>query len=255
MVLPGLGNAANDYDELVEDLEDMGLRTQVVPVQRYDWLRNAAGLRDPKYWEGTLAPRPTVDWFLNRLDETVNSLKEESNGAPITFLAHSAGGWLGRLYLKDFGTIGIDRFVSLGSPHLPPPDDREGVVDQTRGILDYCQDSCPGAYHSEVEYITIAGKFLKGSKFRGEGTFREKLVGLGYQQVCGQSDVWGDGVVPVASAHLEGAHNIDLDGVYHSPVGAAHAPSDDPSTTDETLWYGSQTVLPEWSTHITGEGH
>lgn len=62
-----------------------------------------------------------------------------------------AGGWLGRLYLKDFGTTGIDRFVSLGSPHLPPPEDPEGmVVDQTRGILTYCQDSCPGAYHPEV---------------------------------------------------------------------------------------------------------
>lgn len=62
MVLPGLGNAAQDYSDLVEDLENMGLRTSVVPVQRHDWLRNAAGLRDPKYWQGTFAPRPTVNW-------------------------------------------------------------------------------------------------------------------------------------------------------------------------------------------------
>lgn len=103
-----------------------------------------------------------------------------------------------------------------------------------------------------MDYVTIAGKFVKGSKFAGEGTMQQKLVGLGYQQVCGKSDVWGDGVVPVASAHLEGAHNIDLDGVYHSPVGAAHTPSDDPSAAKERLWYGSQTILSMWSTHLHG---
>jgi len=32
--------------------------------------------------------------------------------------------------------------------------------------------------------------------------------------------VWGDGVVPVASAHLEGARNITLENCYHSPLGA-----------------------------------
>lgn len=62
VVLPGLGNASGDYSQLMEDLEGMGLRASAVPVQRYDWLRNAAGLRDPKYWQGKLAPRPTVDW-------------------------------------------------------------------------------------------------------------------------------------------------------------------------------------------------
>ena len=39
----------------------------------------------------------------------------------MTLLAHSAGGWLGRLYLLGFGTAGIDRLVSIGSPHQPPP--------------------------------------------------------------------------------------------------------------------------------------
>ncbi|KAK1386395.1 hypothetical protein POM88_024130 [Heracleum sosnowskyi] len=39
-------------------------------------------------------------------------------------------------------------------------------------------------------------------------------------EVCGQADVWGDGVVPEVSVHLEGALNISLDRVYHSPVGS-----------------------------------
>jgi hypothetical protein len=51
----------------------------------------------------------------------------------------------------------------------------------------------------------VAGKWLKGARLRGgEGTLAERLVGLGYAQVCGQAEVWGDGITPVPSAHLDG---------------------------------------------------
>jgi hypothetical protein len=30
-------------------------------------------------------------------------------GAPITLLCHSAGGWLGRVFMLEFGVTGIDR--------------------------------------------------------------------------------------------------------------------------------------------------
>ena len=36
-------------------------------------------------------------------------------------LAHSAGGWLSRVHLLSKGTAGIDRLVTIGSPHSPPP--------------------------------------------------------------------------------------------------------------------------------------
>ncbi|KAK3007481.1 hypothetical protein RJ639_013580 [Escallonia herrerae] len=72
-------------------------------------------------------------------------------------------------------------------------------------------------------------------------TFRARFIGQGYKQVCGQADVYGDGVVPEISAHLEGALNISLDGVYHSPVG-----SDD----DSRPWYGSPTILEQWVHHL-----
>jgi hypothetical protein len=62
-----------------------------------------------------------------------------------------------------------------------------------------------------------------------------------FSQVCGQADVWGDGVVPEVSAHLEGALNISLDGVYHSPVGS-----------DDMLrpWYGSPAIVEQWIHHL-----
>jgi hypothetical protein len=70
-----------------------------------------------------------------------------------------AGGWLGRVYLHDFGTDGVDRFVSLGSPHQPPP---EGILDQTRGILTYCSDTFPGAFHPEVGYSAMQKACRRG---------------------------------------------------------------------------------------------
>jgi hypothetical protein len=47
--------------------------------------------------------------------------------------------------------------------------------------------------------------------------------------------------VPEVSAHLEGAFNISLDGVYHSPVGS-----------DDVLrpWYGSPVVVEKWIHHL-----
>lgn len=60
-------------------------------------------------------------------------------------------------------------------------------------------------------------------------------------QVCGRADVWGDGVVPEVSAHLEGALNISFDGVYHSPVG-----SDD----EQRPWYGAPAILKQWVHHL-----
>ena len=51
----------------------------------------------------------------------------------------------------------------------------------------------------------VAGKWIKGAKLRGSGgSLAAKLVGLGYQQVCGDPEVWGDGITPVCAAHLDG---------------------------------------------------
>ncbi len=59
--------------------------------------------------------------YLKRIDDAVNLVKTQTDGAPITLLAHSAGGWLSRVYLLSKGTTGIDRLVTIGSPHSPPP--------------------------------------------------------------------------------------------------------------------------------------
>ncbi|KAL3537213.1 hypothetical protein ACH5RR_000579 [Cinchona calisaya] len=270
VILPGLGNNTNDYDKLALILNDYGVPTVVVKVSRIDWLRNAAGLLDLNYWRGTLHPRPVLDWYFKKLDEAVNEANELAQGGTLSFIGHSAGGWLARVYMQEFGFSNISLLLTLGTPHLPPPKGLPGVIDQTRGLLYYVEKHCPKAvYTPELKYVCIAGRYIKGARFFGPNddgsamsvtihpsnseiaavkaskppaaTLRARFIGQGYKQVCGQADTWGDGVVPEISAHLEGALNISLEGVYHSPVG-----SDDVTRP----WYGSPDVVKQWIHHL-----
>lgn len=43
-------------------------------VARIDWLRNAVSFFDPEYWSGTLNPRPTVDWYLERITDAIDDV-------------------------------------------------------------------------------------------------------------------------------------------------------------------------------------
>ncbi|KAL1562007.1 hypothetical protein AAHA92_04634 [Salvia divinorum] len=271
VILPGLGNNTNDYQKLALILKDYGVPTVTAKVSRIDWLRNAAGLLDSNYWRGTLRPRPVLDWYLERVEEAVNEAKELAEGSTLSLIGHSAGGWLARVYLQEYGTSDISLLLTLGTPHLAPPKGVSGVIDQTRGLLDYVDRHCAKAvYTPELRYVCIAGRYIQGVRLLGStsdenpelmveteqpvgeltvvktsapapATLQARFVGQGYKQVCGQADVWGDGVVPEVSAHLKGALNISLDGVYHSPVGSE----------DETRpWYGSPAVVQQWIHHL-----
>ncbi|XP_022155758.1 uncharacterized protein LOC111022802 [Momordica charantia] len=255
VILPGLGNNSGDYDKLTLLLKERhGVPAVVVKVSRLDWLRNAAGLLDPSYWRGTLRPRPVLDWYLKKTDEAVQEAKELAQGGSLSLIGHSAGGWLARVYMEEFGISHISMLLTLGTPHQPPPKGLPGVIDQTRGLLNYVDKYCSKAgYNPELKYVCIAGRFIQGARLFGNSdanitpaaasitnnqlnselaiandttnstnspTFRARFIGQGYKQVCGETEVWGDGVVPEVSAHLEGATNISFDGVYHSPVGS-----------------------------------
>ncbi|XAR63361.1 hypothetical protein NMG60_11023271 [Bertholletia excelsa] len=277
VILPGLGNNTSDYKKLELTLNGYGVPTAVAKVSRFDWLRNAAGLVDPNYWRGTLRPRPVLDWYLKRVDEAVNEAKELAGGGSgtLSLIGHSAGGWLARVYMEEFGFSHISLLLTLGTPHLPPPKGSPGVIDQTRGLLNYVEKHCSKAvYTPELKYVCVAGRYIQGARFFRDSsadsdpavnvditqsdsevatlnatsayplvspTFRTRFIGQGYKQVCGQADVWGDGVVPELAAHLEGALNISLEGVYHSPVG-----SDD----DSRPWYGSPPIVEQWIHHL-----
>jgi len=57
----------------------------------------------------------------------------------------------GRLFLSD---------TRFAFECRPPPRNVPGVVDQTRGLLYYVEENCPGAFHApHVKYVCIAGRY------------------------------------------------------------------------------------------------
>lgn len=221
--------------------------------------------------------KPSVkqkNWLKDMLQSHNQATFVVGGSGTLSIIGHSAGGWLARVYLQEFGSSDISLLLTLGTPHLPPPKGLPGVIDQTRGLLYYVEKNCAKAVYSpELRYVCIAGRYIQGSRFFDSSSthssefvdgaeqpmsevaavsntnaetetgspFRTRFVGQGYKQVCGQADVWGDGVVPEVSAHLKGALNVTLEGVYHSPVG-----SDDATRP----WYGSPAVVEQWIRHL-----
>ena len=219
VVLPGLGNCTEDYDAFAAELESRGFSATVATVGRPDWLRNAAGLTQLAYWQGTLEPRPTVDWYLSRIADAVTQAKAKSGADRVALVAHSAGGWMSRVYMQDFGVDDIRCVVTLGSPLNAVPKDVPGVVDQTRGILTYVEANCAMPNELGVPVTCLAGRWLEGvEEFGGAGDVAGFLVGQGYKQVCGSAAAWGDGITPVATAHMDGADNVTLDGSVLHPT-------------------------------------
>ena len=237
VVLPGLGNSTEDYDDFAAELESRGFHATVARVIRPDWLRNAAGLADINYWRGTLEPRPTVDWYLGRIADAVAEAKAASGDDRVTLVAHSAGGWMARVYLNDYGVDDVRALVSLGSPLNAVPKGVPGVVDQTRGILTYVEANCATPAQLGIPVTCLAGRWLEGREsVEGVRDAAGFLVGQGYKQVCGDAAAWGDGITPVATAHLDGADNVTLEGVFHTPLGSS----------DDRPWYGTPAVLDRW---------
>lgn len=244
VILPGLGNCTKDFDAFADVLRARGHETRVLDVSRADWLRNASGALTAAYWKGELEPRPTVDWYLERCERACDAVASTRDG-DVALVAHSAGGWLARVFLDHYAserrvrTIG--RLVTLGSPMRAPPTDVPGVADQTRGIGRWVDERCSSAETLRNEYgidvTCIAGTYATG----GEDAFadaRAFAVGLGYKQVCGRASVPGDGIIPVETALLPGARHIVLDDVYHTPLGANDARG--------RAWYGSARVAERW---------
>ena len=269
VVLPGLGNCTEDYDAFASELELRGFSATVAAVGRPDWLRNAAGLTQLAYWQGTLKPRPTVDWYLSRIADAVAAAKEKSGADRVALVAHSAGGWMSRVYMQDFGVDDIRCVVTLGSPLNAVPKDVPGVVDQTRGILTYVEANCAKPTELGVPVTCLAGN---GSwawrRWGAPGTPRGSSSGRGISRCVGLRRRGGTGsrrwrrrtwtarttsrsrgarlIHPSSSffahplAHrssLTVSSRRSLDRrVFHTPIGSS----------DERPWYGTPKVLDQW---------
>jgi len=140
-------------------------RVDVVPVTRRDWWPTLAG--------GDFAH------VVRKIDATVRKSCEEVDGARVALVGHSAGGWLGRLYLGDERyrgeTFGGRRYVralvTLGTPHASAEaypfgrvaEHRDGEradalsADARGSSLAFVNELYPGAFFDDVKYVNVIG--------------------------------------------------------------------------------------------------
>lgn len=187
-----------------------------------------------------LVPASRIDWLLtswafgwarllDRVAQRAEALAERSPTGKVTLIGHSSGGVMLRLFLADDPFAGrcydgrrwADRLYTLGSPH---------TAVRATPLRQMVDRRYPGAWFSDVvHYIAVAGELAPG-----DGTPLSRRMGpSSYQAIAGSSDLPGDGLVPVASALLQGAEQIRLQGVAH---GGAFG----------ECWYGSPAVVEQW---------
>ena len=95
----------------------------------------------------------------------------------------------------------------------------------------WTQKRYPDAYFAgEVRYTCVAGRAIQGQE---NGSAREQLAYRSYRRLFADGNLWGDGIVPVPSALLEGSDRIKLEQVSH--FRGFGGP-----------WYGDDEVIERW---------
>lgn len=209
------GGKPGDYSSLAVKLRERGHPVYLARLTEWDWLTIVKSAFTEAYFKGELEPKETLPFYMNAINEAVSRIDGE-----FSILSHSIGGWVARAWLGEVASDDLRKrcvkYVSLGTPHLPPPADSiVAKVDQTRGLLSYINERWPGAHFEEIEYTCIASKAVTGKL----GLDLDSMLAYAsYFALSGQGDVEGDGITPVNAALLEGSKAIVLDNVYHADV-------------------------------------
>ena len=227
IIIPGYFARAQEYQPLAQALTDRGLPTEIVPLTIPDWLPTVGGR--------SMMP------ILRKIDATVKQAQDQYASSQVNIIGHSAGGWIARIYLGEIpytvhGDVTeiegcweayrhVAHLVTLGTPHI-------SLEPWTRKNLDFVKNNYPGAFYPQVKYICVAGRAVSG-----EQRWRNWLAFNSYQITCGVGNTWGDGITPIEAAHLEGAMNLTIPDVFHSP-------------RREGLWYGSPEIIPQWASYL-----
>jgi pimeloyl-ACP methyl ester carboxylesterase len=197
-----------------------GQPVSIVRIQGFDWVP-------------AIVP---VGWInlLRQLDRAVRRAAPDSATGKITLVGHSAGGVLARLYLSPEPFLGrsyhgldyVDHLITLGSPHY---NRRKWIYG---GMMsNWVEKRQPGAFFApQVRYTSVAGRLIRGDR---HGSPRERRTYALYEDMIGDGTTWGDGLIPVGAALLQGSRHIVLEGVGHfAGFGGS--------------WYGSEDIIPRW---------
>ena len=192
------------YLGMARHIEDLsGLSAIGVPLAPWHW------------WK--LGRTEDATHMLQKVRETIHWARRKLDADRFVLVGHSAGGLLGRLYLHEgpvwgeryAGAQHVDLLITLGSPHCGDKGASTGwfLTDETNRLV-------PGTpYADKVRYLTVIGRSVQGHP---QGNNVQRRAYRGYQYFSPWADAWGDGIVPLSSARLDGAEPLVLEGVSHS---------------------------------------
>jgi pimeloyl-ACP methyl ester carboxylesterase len=242
VLLGGFGSPSALYVEFRDRLSEIaGQPVWVVPTQVWDWIPSVV----PYGWAHLLTRlQRSVQQALQRsvqqaLQRSVQHALHRSTTGKVTLIGHSAGGVLARLYLAPEPSMGrayrgldhVDHLVTLGSPHYNQQRWLHGGM-----MSRWIERRYPGAFYGDqVRYTCVAGRLMRGDR---RGSLHERNAYRFYDKIAGDGTAWGDGLIPVQAALLDGARQIVLEGVSHF-------------TGFGGPWYGSKDVLPRWWREIS----
>ncbi|SBO42084.1 triacylglycerol lipase [Cyanobium sp. NIES-981] len=216
LILGGFLISPEAYAPMVEELGRLsGQPVRLVPVGRPEWLLTVFAFA----WAR----------ILDRVASTARELAGHSPTGKVTLIGHSSGGIMLRLFLDDApfqgrrydGKALADALVMLGSPHTALK------ATALRQLVNRRLPGCPFA--EQVRYGSVAGDL----DLAEASPMARRLAPTAYRNSTGDPHDRGDGLVPVASALLEGSTPLVLAGVAH---GGAFGPR----------WYGSPEVVERW---------
>lgn len=224
VIIGGYNSIWPNYLKAARVLEDLsGIPAVGVPLMPWHWW--AAGGEN------------NATNILQKLEETITWARNRFQAERFILVGHSAGGVIGRLYLHDAPVWGhvyagvdhVEALITLGSPHCNGRQEKSGWF-----VVDTANQLVPGTpYADHVRYRAVIGKYIQG---RRPGSLKEMRASRMYQIVGGQGDAWGDGMVPMHSAQLDGAETLILEGVAHS------------AKIDRRWYGGSERIIRRWWT-------
>lgn len=161
IIIPGYGAPAKSYETFRQVLTSSlppDTSITIAPVTYRQWAMTVGG-------------RPMTA-VLKVIDTTVQQVLRTTGKKRVTLCAHSAGGWISRVYLGDTpypsGNSGIcwngrrfvDQLICLGTPHTSG----EPV---TKTNMQFVNNNYPHAFHDDVEYLNFAGDGVSVLPFHG----------------------------------------------------------------------------------------
>lgn len=223
LIVGGFMTAPLNYLPLRDRLLARGAgRVDIAPLWPPDWLIAS-----------TLGFGPMV----RRTGRAIQRTWQRGGKRPIIVIGHSGGGIAARLAMSPVpfnGRIaavanGVGCLVTLGTPHRLF-DLNNGYQHAGHVATEFLERETPGAFFApRTSYLTVASRL---GELPVGGAARDLLDHFFSVIVGGEAITEGDGIVPVSAAHLEGAEQINFEGVSHGFIGAQ--------------WYGAEPIIDRW---------